>query len=201
MNPIFNIFKSLYKNEFLILAIASRTKYFETFTTWNWLLIILKRYYNLSYTSLLVNSITTWIGFQYAGTDGGKNRLMEKKKLSSVPLFFFYESIAHLSPVLVLGYIVISNKMKIHLKDILRSMSWLIFYFIIVVRGFYAEKQYVKYPYYRKVFQVFTTPLITMNVINSYINNNHKPLVAYLIYLWYGKDYFDICDYKKKLKI
>jgi len=182
--------------EFVILGLASKSKYFQTYTSWNWLLILSRTFIGISPAPLLINSITTWVGFQYGATDGTKYRLMKQNKIKSVSSFLLYDIIARLVPVLGLGYVVVSNKMKINTKDILRQSSWAAFYYCFVIKGFNAEKQYVKYPYYRQVFQAFTTPLVSMSIINSYNDDNHIPLVVYLSYLWYGKDYFDISDYR-----
>ena len=182
--------------EFICLGIFSQIKYTQQYTTWNLLLSCLQPALGIPPECLFLNSATTWCGFQYGATDGTKRRLMKRNKTTSVFQFLVMDVCAHYLPMLLWGYVVLRDKRTISSEHIVRQSAWVALYYLVVGKGFNCEKQYVKYPYQRQVFQAATTPVIATMVTNRLLSGNVYPLVGYLSYLWYGKDYLDISDDK-----
>jgi len=169
-------------------------KHTQQYTTWNLILSMLQPILNISPECMFVNSITTWNAFQFGATDNAKLRLMEKNKIKKVHTFVLLDIIAHYLPMLGWGYVILRNKRNIKYYHVLRPSIWMLIYYILVGKGLNCEKQYVKYPYMRQVFQTISTPLLIKYVVNNLIHGNVYPLVLYLSYIWYSKDYLDICD-------
>lgn len=180
--------------DLLLLLGLSKIKYCKQFTSWNIILSILQPLLNISPSSLFINSLTTWCGFQYGAPYYVKLRLMNKNKIKSVPQFIILDILAHFTPVLWWGYVLLSKKRYISNINILRQSIWVAMYYTIVGKGLNCERQYVKYPYHRQVFQAVSTPIIGKYVFNKLIDGNIYPLVLYLSYLYYGKDYLELCD-------
>ena len=180
--------------DIICLGICSQIKYTQQYTSWNLVLSALQPVLNISPECLLLNSLTTWCGFHYGATDGTKQRLMNRNKINNVLQFVTMDIFAHYLPVLLWGYIVLRDKKTITNDHIMRQSSWVAMYYILVGKGFNCEKQYVKYPYMRQVFQAATTPIVVKTVVNQLLSGNVYPVVGYLSYIWYGKEYLDLSD-------
>jgi hypothetical protein len=183
---------ALYETILVLLLIDN--KHTQQFTTWNWILSLAKPFLNIPSQSMFLNSVTTWIAFQYGATDRAKYRLMRKNNVNHVAKFVLMDILAHYLPMLFWGYTVIQNRKRISYRHIIHQSTWVLMYYAFIGKGLNCEKQYVRYPYMRQVFQAATTPLIMKYVVNSLIGGNIYPLIGYITYAYYGKDYLDICD-------
>jgi hypothetical protein len=183
---------ALYETILVLLLIDNR--HTQQFTTWNWILSLAKPFLNIPSQSMFLNSITTWIGVQYGATDRAKYRLMRKNNIDHVAKFILMDILAHYLPMMFWGYTVIRNRKRISYRHIIHQSTWVLLYYAFIGKGLDCHKQYVRYPYLRQVFQAATTPLILKYVVNSLIGGNVYPLIAYMTYAYYGKDYLDICD-------
>jgi hypothetical protein len=183
---------ALYETILVLLLIDN--KHTQQFTTWNLILSLAKPFLNIPSQSMFLNSITTWIAFQYGATDRAKYRLMRKNNVDTVAKFILFDIAAHYLPMMFWGYTVIRNRKRISYRHIIHQSTWVLLYYAFIGKGLDCEKQYVRYPYLRQVFQAATTPLILKYVVNSLIGGNVYPLIAYITYAYYGKDYLDICD-------
>ena len=183
---------ALYETILVLLLIDN--KHTQQFTMWNLILSLAKPFLNIPTQSMFLNSITTWIAFQYGATDHSKYRLMRKNGVNHVAKFILFDILAHYLPMMCWGYMVIRDRKQISYRHIIHQSTWVLMYYAFVGKGLDCHKQYVRYPYMRQVFQVATTPLIMKYVVNSLIGGNIYPLIAYITYAYYGKDYLDICD-------
>lgn len=183
---------ALYETILVLLLIDNR--YTQQFTTWNLILSLAKPFLNIPSQSMFLNSVTTWISFHYGATDRAKYRLMRKNNIDHVAKFILMDILAHYLPMMFWGYTVIQNRKRISYRHIIHQSTWVLMYYAFIGKGLDCEKQYVRYPYLRQVFQVATTPLIMKYVVNSLIKGNIYPLIGYMTYAYYGKDYLDICD-------
>jgi hypothetical protein len=168
------------------------------YTVWNCILSLAKPFLNIPLQTMFINSITTWVAFQYGATDHAKYRLMQKGNINSVAKFVLMDILAHYAPMLYWGYMVLRDRKRISYRHIIHQSTWVLLYYVFVGKGLNCEKQYVKYPYMRQVFQTATTPLIMKYVVNRLNEGNIYPLIACLSYVYYGKDYLDICDSIKR---
>jgi hypothetical protein len=187
-----------YPIEFIILGICSQLRYTQQFTVWNLILSGLQPFLNIPPQSLLLNSATTWIGFQYGATNGTKHKLMKKSRITNIPLFLLLDICGHLLPAIVWGYVVLKNKQQITNVHLLRQSAWVAMFYIFVGKGFNCEKQYTVYPYMRQVFQAATAPSLIQFTFNSLLCGNVYPMLGFATYLWYGKDYLDLSDESNK---
>ena len=183
---------ALYETILVLLLIDN--KHTQQFTMWNLILSLAKPFLNIPTQSMFLNSITTWIGFQYGATDHTKYRLMRKNNVNTVAKFILFDILAHYLPMMCWGYMVIRDRKRISYRHIIHQSTWVLMYYAFVGKGLDCHKQYARYPYMRQVFQAATTPLIMKYVVNSLIAGNIYPLIAYITYAYYGKDYLDICD-------
>jgi hypothetical protein len=183
---------ALYETILVLLLIDN--KHTQHFTTWNLILSLVKPILNIPSQSMFLNSATTWIAFQYGATDHTKYRLMRKNNINHVAKFVLMDILAHYLPMLFWGYTLIQNRKRISYRHIIHQSTWVLLYYAFIGKGLNCEKQYARYPYMRQVFQAATTPLILKYVVNSLIEGNVYPLIGYMTYAYYGKDYLDICD-------
>lgn len=177
-----------------LILLLSRLRFTKQYTYWNLVLSVLQRPLGIQPTALFLNSTVIWLGFQYGATDGSKHRLIKKNKIPNVLTFIMLDLAGHLLPMLIWGWVVVRSKKQISLKDWKTQSTWVAAYFVLVVKGLNAYKQYTDYPYWRHVFQsIFAAP-VTMYAVNTSMEGNFYPLVCTLSAVWYGKDYFDLVD-------
>lgn len=180
--------------EAILVLLMIDNKHTQQFTTWNLILSLAKPFLNIPSQSMFLNSVTTWIAFQYGATDHTKYRLMRKNNIDHVAKFILMDIMAHYLPMIFWGYTIIRNRKRISYRHIIHQSTWVLMYYAFIGKGLDCHKQYVRYPYMRQVFQAATTPLIMKYVVNSLIKGNIYPLIGYMTYAYYGKDYLDICD-------
>lgn len=178
-----------------LICVFSNLRLMRQYTKWNLVFSLLQRPLGIEPAVLFLNSITTWLGFQFGATDGTKHRLIKQMKLPNIASFVCFDILGHLLPTLGWGYVVFHSKRKIKPLDIINQSLWVMSYYGLVVKGFYARKQYkVEYPYKRQVFQACAAPIFSCYIMNQAISGNLYPFLGSLAVGWHSKDYLDLCD-------
>ena len=185
--------------EFLCLILLSNLKITQQYTSWNLVFTFLQPLLRTSPECMFINSATVWGSFQYGAGKGTRHRLIRNSNISTTN-YIMLDMIFQYFPFIFWGYRVLINKSKITNSHLKHVYMWLAYYYIVVGESLNCERQYGRYPYKRQVFQAITLPIVLKYVTNYAMRRKFWPLICFLTYFYYGKEYLEISDKYKRRK-
>lgn len=161
----------------------------NAYTNWNLFLIIVR--YILSYRDwdpfLCVNSIGIYFGFRTAFTQGLDDNI--RKKLNGLglkltrPEFLLGDFCVHTLPMILMIYIMVSQKRKIKPVHITYAITITTLFVFRQVGCMDASDIYVPHPWKRAWIAVLTSMLSSPHIVNAMIQKDKKKIVLLLFIL------------------